>query len=151
MPGARSWTTDDPTTTRTPERAGENGVVGLSIRVIGEAIFGSHPLPASGRVVIGRANDADVRVVDPTISRHHAALHVGASLQIEDLGSANGTHVGERRIAPGELVTITTGQVVELGSITIVVQPGGTADRPRRMWPHDYFCLLYTSPSPRDS
>jgi DNA-binding NtrC family response regulator len=139
MPGARSWTTDDPTTARTPERGGDSPVVGLSIRVIGEAIFGSHPLPASGRVVIGRANDADVRVLDPTISRHHAALHVGASLQIEDLGSANGTHVGERRIAPGELVTITTGQVVELGSITVVVQPGGTADRPRRMWPHDYF------------
>jgi two-component system, NtrC family, response regulator AtoC len=138
MPGARSWTTDDPTTARTPDR---DSASGLSIRVIGEGIFGSHPLPASGRVVIGRAPDADVRVVEPTISRHHAALHVGSSLQIEDLGSANGTHVGERRIAPGELVTIATGQLIELGSITVVVQPGGASERPRRLWPHDYFMI----------
>ncbi|MDQ2871428.1 MAG: zinc-ribbon domain-containing protein [Acidobacteriota bacterium] len=50
------------------------------------------------RVVIGR-HDADVNVEDPEISRHHAAIELtGDTVTLVDLGSTNGTFVGEERI-----------------------------------------------------
>src|SRR5205814_865743 len=50
-------------------------------------------LPEAGRVSVGRAPENDIQVDDPSVSRHHLCLHVGASIQVEDLGSANGTYV----------------------------------------------------------
>jgi len=50
------------------------------------------------RVVIGR-HDADVNVDDPEISRAHAALELsGEKATLVDLGSTNGTFVGEEQI-----------------------------------------------------
>ena len=48
-------------------------------------------------------NEADVSVDDPSVSRRHAALHLGDDLVLEDLHSANGTFIrkaprpGDRR------------------------------------------------------
>jgi len=53
----------------------------------------AYALPAAGRVSIGRAPENDIQVDDPSVSRHHLCLHVGANIQVEDLGSANGTYV----------------------------------------------------------
>jgi transcriptional regulator with PAS, ATPase and Fis domain len=50
-------------------------------------------LPDTGCVRIGRAQDNDVRVDHDSVSRWHAVLHVGATLEVEDLGAANGTFV----------------------------------------------------------
>jgi transcriptional regulator with PAS, ATPase and Fis domain len=90
----------------------------------------THALPAVGRVVIGRASDSDLVVDDPSMSRHHACLHIAESLVIEDLGSANGTFVRRERIAQGELVPVEAGDAFELGSATVVLQ-----GRPRRTSP----------------
>ena len=49
------------------------------------------PLPKRGRVVIGRAPGCELVVEDASISRRHAALAIGDAIEIEDLGSANGT------------------------------------------------------------
>jgi predicted Zn finger-like uncharacterized protein len=50
------------------------------------------------RVVIGR-HDADINVDDPEVSRSHAAIEIsGEKLMLVDLGSTNGTFVGEERI-----------------------------------------------------
>ncbi|MEO6576591.1 MAG: FHA domain-containing protein, partial [Polyangiaceae bacterium] len=56
----------------------------------------THPLPASGRVTIGRAPDNDVVIDDASVSRHHAVIDMGPPVKIEDLGSANGTRVRPR-------------------------------------------------------
>ena len=40
---------------------------------------------------------ATIRVHDTSVSRLHIRLHLGATLQIEDLGSANGTSLGGNR------------------------------------------------------
>jgi pSer/pThr/pTyr-binding forkhead associated (FHA) protein len=50
-------------------------------------------LPAEGRVTVGRSSDNDVRIDDPSVSRRHLCLHVSAEIQVEDLGSANGTYL----------------------------------------------------------
>jgi len=55
-------------------------------------------LPRAGEVTIGRDEASSVRIDGPSVSRRHAVLRVGAALEIEDLGGANGTFV--RRTGP---------------------------------------------------
>lgn len=76
-------------------------------------------LPIDGEVVIGR-EDADLTIDDQELSRRHAVLRpAGRGVEIEDLGSMNGTLVNGRRIdAP---VTITTGATVEVGGSRIAI------------------------------
>jgi len=53
-----------------------------------------HPLPAGGRVVLGRGREADRTLDEPSMSRRHAALEVTEQgVLVEDLGSANGTRL----------------------------------------------------------
>src|SRR5688572_19777074 len=66
----------------------------------------SFALPETGSVWLGRGEEADVRLVDESISRQHALLHIGRTIQIEDAGSANGTHVAGHRLAPGQRVDL---------------------------------------------
>jgi DNA-binding NtrC family response regulator len=50
------------------------------------------PLPPTGRVTLGRSRENFVHLPDDALaSRRHAALHLGDEVQIEDLGSQNGT------------------------------------------------------------
>ncbi len=65
-------------------------------------------------VVIGRGEEADLRVEDAAVSRVHARItRTGErSFQIEDLGSTNGTFMGSRRITVEPLVS---GDHVQLG------------------------------------
>jgi len=53
----------------------------------------AYALPEVGRVSVGRAPENDIQVDDPSVSRHHLCLHVGDGIEVEDLGSANGTYV----------------------------------------------------------
>lgn len=55
-------------------------------------------LPATGDVTIGRDPASDVLIEDPGVSRQHAVLRVGDTMELEDLGGANGTFV--RQTAP---------------------------------------------------
>ena len=52
-----------------------------------------------GTLTVGRSNDADVCIPIEEISRQHARLQSTAiGLAVEDLGSANGTFVNDRRV-----------------------------------------------------
>src|SRR5581483_8347730 len=53
----------------------------------------THLLPREGTLIVGRAPDSSIRVEDTSVSRQHVRLHLGAMVQIEDLGSANGTKI----------------------------------------------------------
>jgi DNA-binding NtrC family response regulator len=50
-------------------------------------------LPSAGEMTIGRDEASAVPIDDPSVSRRHAVLRVGQTLEIEDLGGANGTFV----------------------------------------------------------
>ena len=105
MSTLREWVGEGVSTT-----AGESPAldVGLLLRVVGEKVFSWRALPETGDLVLGRSEQADVRIEDPSVSRRHAVLHLGPPLSIEDLGSANGTRVGERELAKGErTITVT--------------------------------------------
>jgi two-component system, NtrC family, response regulator AtoC len=92
------------------------------LRIATEDVAFSYPLPATGRVVVGRGRDADLQIDDLSLSRRHAALSVADKLAVEDLGSANGTRIGGARIEPGVRVELAVDQVVQLGSVLVVVQ-----------------------------
>jgi diguanylate cyclase (GGDEF)-like protein len=65
-------------------------------------------------LIVGRGEDADARIDDPYVSRHHVrfAWSDGAPV-VTDLGSVNGTFVGRERLtAPRKL---GDGQLVRLG------------------------------------
>jgi DNA-binding winged helix-turn-helix (wHTH) protein len=71
-----------------------------------------------GEHLLGRDGDVAVWLESPTISRHHARIHIsGGDATIEDLGSKNGTHLrGERLTAPSPL---TDGDEIRLGSVLV--------------------------------
>lgn len=63
---------------------------------------------------IGRGNDADIRIDDPGVSRHHAEIRiVGPEVVIKDLGSTNGTYVNGTLVAEQPL---RDGNVITIGS-----------------------------------
>jgi phosphatidylserine/phosphatidylglycerophosphate/cardiolipin synthase-like enzyme len=69
-----------------------------------------------GSIRIGRADDNDLVIPHPSVSRYHAALHCRRGhVVIEDLGTANRTAVNQkwlrrrRRLRPGDVITIAEG------------------------------------------
>src|SRR5262245_54013523 len=76
----------------------------LNLAILGEGFVATHPLPPRGALTIGRGTDADLRVDHESVSRKHVRLHVGDGLFVEDLGSSNGTKVGDQTLGAGEKV-----------------------------------------------
>ena len=87
----------------------------------------SRVLPATGALTIGRSSSCDVRIDHTSVSRKHAILHVGAVNKIEDAGSANGTRVAGRGISSGMPMPVSPGEIVEIGSVVLVIQGGDRA------------------------
>lgn len=116
----------------------------LRALVFGNDTFSTHLLPEKGEVQIGRSESADIRIFDPSISRNHAVLHVDLSrgndaIEIQDLGSSNGTSVRGRRLEKDEKAKILIGEVIDLGLTMLVVQRAASSRRPRRLWSHGDF------------
>ncbi|HEU0036035.1 MAG TPA: sigma 54-interacting transcriptional regulator [Kofleriaceae bacterium] len=107
------------------------GGQGYALRVVGENLVDLFALPRAGDLVIGRGVDADIKIDDASISRKHALLAIIASpsgappkLQIKDLGSQNGTRLADVTLEPGEWAELAIGDVVDLGSVMLIVMRG---------------------------
>ena len=101
---------------------------GLHLLVMGPKQFATFALPARGEVIVGRGGDGvDIRVDDAKASRRHLRLHVGDELAVEDLGSANGTRVHDRRLEPGTRLRVLPGEAIAIGSLVLMVQPNRSA------------------------
>jgi len=62
------------------------------------------PLRADAPTRIGRALDNDIVVSDASVSRHHASIECrNGSYLLRDLGSQNGTWLGDRRVTEASL------------------------------------------------
>lgn len=63
-------------------------------------VWGRRVLPlVEGDNVLGRDEDATIRIDDASVSRRHAVLRVrGDEATLEDLGSKNGTYLREKRV-----------------------------------------------------
>ncbi len=70
-----------------------------------------------GRNVIGSDASCEVCLTHPTVSRHHAALTIdGDTIELEDLGSRNGTLVRSRRV---EHAVLEPGDIVVVGRVLL--------------------------------
>jgi len=80
-------------------------------------------VPVEAELVVGR--EADVTIEDPLISRRHAAIRpVGGGLEIEDLGSLNGTWVNGVRIEGRR--ALEGGDLVQLGAASFEIERTAT-------------------------
>jgi len=80
------------------------------------------PLAPPG-IVVGRGNDADLRVNDPGVSRRHVEFRVtedasGQRVSVHDLGSTNGVLVNGKRV---EDATLADGAVIRIGNTTLTL------------------------------
>ncbi len=126
-----------PTVREVDARPVEDGV--LHLIVMGANLFAMHPLPESGSVSIGRDENDDVRIDEPNASRHHARLHVGAVLEIEDTGSTNGTRLRGNLLPPGQRAQVLAGEAISIGWATLMIQRRRPTVRVRRLPTHAYF------------
>jgi transcriptional regulator with GAF, ATPase, and Fis domain len=90
------------------------------------------PLPEGASHVVGRSSEADVVVLDRSLSRTHAKITVaGGVVHVEDLGSKNGTTINGAPI--GGRAVLRTGDDLVMGSIAAVllepVSPSRLLDR----------------------
>jgi two-component system response regulator AtoC len=112
---------------------------GLSLLVFTGDSVSTHPLPATGEVSIGRGEGVDIRIDDRSLSRKHAVLEVGPRIKVRDAGSSNGTRVRDRAVLGGEAVEASPGDVIEIGTVVLVIQRRQAASRARRLWTHAAF------------
>jgi hypothetical protein len=102
-------------------RAGSRPVVTHVLVVDGPGT--RHEL-STGRNVIGRGTEADIRLPDTGVSRKHVDVVLeGATATAEDLGSTNGTLVNGRRISRQALAD---GDVIRIGHSVLVYRQDGT-------------------------
>ncbi|MBV6758844.1 FHA domain-containing protein [Rhodococcus opacus] len=86
-----------------------------------------HEETPAGSLTVGRSPDNDIVVKDVLASRHHAIVHhVPSGLEIDDLGSVNGTFVGGARVSRAQL---TDGDVVTIGNTDFGVRDGQLVPR----------------------
>jgi Protein of unknown function (DUF3662)/Inner membrane component of T3SS, cytoplasmic domain len=76
-----------------------------------------------GSTVIGRGDQANLRLPDVGISRRHARLdYDGNQVVLTDLGSTNGTMVNGQRVSA---VALNPGDMIQLGTTTLTFRVDG--------------------------
>jgi S-DNA-T family DNA segregation ATPase FtsK/SpoIIIE len=81
------------------------------IRVVGGPDAGKEFRVPTGHSTIGRDASADIVLSDKLVSKKHARLEVGVSLELVDLNSANGVMVdgglvSRLKVVPGQIITL---------------------------------------------
>ncbi len=107
---------------RTVDIGGSRGPAAVPVKlvVVAGADVGLE-IPIHAAVEIGAEAGCDVTLSDPAVSRRHARIRLEAGrLMLEDLGSRNGTFVGDARIEKAELAV---GAVLRIGKTLLAVQP----------------------------
>jgi pSer/pThr/pTyr-binding forkhead associated (FHA) protein len=93
----------------------------VRLRVVGGP-FSGQTLPVfRGKLLIGRAEDCDVRPDSEFVSGYHCVLLVDDyTLRVRDLGSRNGTLVNGRRIGSGVTILLHD-DMISIGEMNILV------------------------------
>jgi two-component system, NtrC family, response regulator AtoC len=104
-----------------------------------EGLFVSIPLSSPHTLLIGRASGCELRLDAPGVSRKHAQLTIGQQFIIRDLNSTNGVFVRGKAIPPDTDSVIEPGDLIEIGSVVLVVRKPLHTSPPCRIWTHGYF------------
>jgi FhaA, N-terminal domain/FHA domain len=104
-----------------PQGGGAQQPAGRGVRLVAND-GRSYPL-SIGSTVIGRGDQANLRLPDVGISRRHARLdYDGAQVVLTDLGSTNGSMVNGQRISA---VALNPGDMVQIGTTTLTFRVDG--------------------------
>ncbi len=80
------------------------------------------PMPESGELTIGRAEDCDIILDNPSVSRNHAVLKIAnGAVTVKDMDSANGTRIGGKRLPPDGEGPVPPGVAILIGGASLVV------------------------------
>lgn len=103
----------------------------LALRFIsGKYQGGEFPLGDQQEIIVGRASDLDMVLVEDMVSRRHARIACSEQqIVIEDLGSTNGTFVNGEKI---KRTTLKEGDRVLIGTSILKVVSTDSAPQPRR-------------------
>lgn len=92
----------------------------FEVEVVAGPNAGLRATSTRDELVIGTAASTDLVLDDAAVSRHHCALQITArGLQLQDLGSTNGTFAGDLEIARA---FVPSGTRLRIGGTTIVVR-----------------------------
>lgn len=84
------------------------------------------PVPSSGEIV-GRDLLAAAGLIDSEISgKHLRFFRAGGCLQVEDVGSRNGTYIDGARLRRGERVGLDDGDILRIGRTLLVYREAFT-------------------------
>ena len=98
-----------------PDRPVHRGRVSFSIKWVSGRMTLNE-----GEHVLGRDPDVEIYLDAPKVSRRHAVIKIaGTRATIEDLGSKNGTLVGDQRVDGSR--SIGDGDVITVGSVKLTV------------------------------
>lgn len=115
-PGRDSETSlvDDGNTTTVPATDNAMTVVASLVQLNTNRSFAIYN---NTEVVIGKGSQANIIVSNPIISRAHAKISCRNGVcTIQDLGSKNGTFVGDGKIMGNDTVTLANGMYITLGN-----------------------------------
>jgi len=87
-----------------------------------------------GTMTIGRQQDCDISLPGDEISRHHARVQVlPDGVMVEDMGSANGTFINDKRVHSGVL---KPGEELRLDTVRfLLMSPGMETTKPNLQTP----------------
>jgi len=95
---------------------------------------------SSDVTVIGRRRNCDLRIPLESVSRRHCQLtREGDQLQLQDLGSRNGTFLNGKQV---ETSSVNAGDIIKIGPLVFAVQIDGL--------PEDVMGPDSTAPSKRE-
>jgi len=96
----------------------------MPVLIVREGPLAGRRFPVEGELVLGRLEEADVDITfpdDQLVSRRHARVRpVEGALEIEDVGSLNGTFVNGERISAAR--RLGSGDMVGIGSTLMEVE-----------------------------
>jgi len=110
-----------------------------SLLVMSKTGVFTRPLPKKGEISLGRSPTCDIHVDDAKVSRVHAKLRIRQRFELVDLGSRNGTLVGDRRLAPNVYTPVDIGDMITLGSTVLILQTTLADAPPIRLWSQSTF------------
>jgi diguanylate cyclase (GGDEF)-like protein len=78
-------------------------------------------------MTLGRDATADITVSDQSISRKHAQItkEKDGKVYLTDLGSSNGTFINDKKVAPGERMSLAKEDMIKLGNSIFKFLPAG--------------------------
>lgn len=79
---------------------------------------------AKKEVTIGRHTDCDVILASTSVSRHHAKISINKNvIEVEDLGSGNGTLLNQAKLTPKEKSPVIAGDILRIEEFDIAIEP----------------------------